>query len=176
MNLERFELADVHAPDRLARKVHEQLGKCDGAVPVDEIALALDIVEVRRDALDGVEGVLLTDAARSAGAIFVNNTRGQRRARVSNAYELGHFLMEQHVLSNDVGFGCTPADMRERRVAVRHHKQETEANTFAIGLLAPTFKLAPTLADDPDLRSLRDLAASLDISMEALVPLSSTCR
>jgi hypothetical protein len=169
LNLERFELADIHAPDRLARKVHEQIGKCDGPVPVDDIAYALDITEVRREALDGMEGMLLTDTARTTGAILVNNVRGLRRARFSIAHELGHFLMERHVLSSGAGFGCTADDMNERRVKARHHRQETEANAFAIGLLAPSYKLAPAFATDPDLKDLRVLSRDLDISMEALV-------
>jgi len=169
LNLERFELADIHVPDRLAHKVHEQVGRSDGPVPVDDIAHALDITEVRREALDGMEGMLLTDRARSTGAILVNTARGLRRARFSIAHELGHFLLERHVLSSGVGFGCTADDMNERRVGAQNHWQETEANTFAINLLAPSYKLVPALANDPDLDALRVLARDLDISMEALV-------
>jgi hypothetical protein len=75
--------------------------------------------------------------------------------------------MERHILSGDMGFSCTSGDMREQRIQARHQKQETEANQFAIALLAPPYKLAPTLATDPDVRIVIALAASLDLSLEA---------
>lgn len=139
----------------------------DGAVPVEDIARALDISEVRREILQGVEGVLLTNAVRSEGKILVNTARSEGRVRFSIAHEIGHFVMERHVLSADMGFSCTTSDMRERRIQVRHQKQETEANQFAIALLAPSYKLAPTLAADPDIRTILALASSIDLSLEA---------
>lgn len=169
MTLARFDLADINAPDPLARTIHDLIGKCHGPIPVDDLAYALDITEVRREALDGMEGMLLTDAARTTGAILVNTSHGLRRARFSIAHELGHFLMERHVLSRGAGFGCTYTDMNERQMKARHQRQETEANTFAINLLAPSYKLAPVLRNAPDLKDIRALARELDISVEALV-------
>lgn len=139
----------------------------DGAVPIDQIACALDITEVKREILDGLEGLLLTDTTRSQGMILANASRGERRARFSIAHEIGHFLMERHVLSAGMGFHCSASDMREQRMKDRHQRQEAEANQFAIGLLAPTYKLGATLAEDPDIRPIHTLATALDLSIEA---------
>ena len=54
------------------------MGPLAGAVPVDEIAFGLGISEVRQEALDGCEGILLTDRVRSVGKILVNSGRGSQ--------------------------------------------------------------------------------------------------
>lgn len=167
LKLDRIDLADIHVPERLAGAIHDQVGLLDTAVPVDEIARRLDISEVRKEPLDGVEGMLLTDRVRSVGSILVNTARGDRRARFSIAHELGHFLMERHVLSGEEGFRCSRQDMREVRDDTRHHKQEAEANRFAISLLAPEYKMRICLGTDPDLRAIQGLSDRLDLSREA---------
>ena len=169
LKLDRIDLADIHAPQRLAGAIHDQLGKLDTAIPVEKIACSLDIGEVRKAHLDGVEGMLLTDRVSSCGAILVNIAHGARRARFSVAHELGHFLMERHVLSKDDGFRCTARDMREERDDTRHHKQEAEANHFAIALLAPVYKMRACLDDDPDLSKLQMNSDELDLSLEATI-------
>src|SRR5690606_11912345 len=83
LKLDRVDLADIHAPATLARVLHGLIGQIDGPIPVAEIARALDIVEVREGALDGCEGVLITDRQRSRGSILVNNKRGAQAARFS---------------------------------------------------------------------------------------------
>ncbi|MDI3335666.1 ImmA/IrrE family metallo-endopeptidase [Defluviimonas aestuarii] len=113
--------------------------------------------------------MLLTDRVRSFGAILVNMAHGARRARFSIAHELGHFLMERHDLSKDDGFRCTARDMREERDDTRHHKQEAEANHFAIALLAPVYKMLTCIDDDPDLRKLQMNSDELDLSLEATI-------
>ncbi|MFZ3585089.1 ImmA/IrrE family metallo-endopeptidase [Loktanella sp. DJP18] len=113
--------------------------------------------------------MLLTDAVRSTGAILANTAKGSRRARFTVAHELGHFLMERHVLSNPSGFRCIADDMRETQEGRRDLRQETQANQFAIGLLAPGYLVNPLLSPDPDLRDAQRLSALLDISLEACV-------
>lgn len=113
--------------------------------------------------------MLLTDTTRSFGSILVNMAHGPRRARFSISHELGHFLLERHVLSQDNGFRCTSRDMREARDDTRHHKQEAEANQFAIALLAPAYRMRPCLGDDPDLRKLQMNSDELDLSLEATI-------
>jgi Zn-dependent peptidase ImmA (M78 family) len=113
--------------------------------------------------------MLLTNRARGFGSILVNMAHGARRARFSIGHELGHFLLERHVLSQDNGFRCTSRDMREVRDDTRHRMQEAEANHFAIALLAPVYKMRPCLDDDPDLRTLQKTADALDLSLEATI-------
>jgi hypothetical protein len=139
----------------------------DRAVPVLEIARALDIDEVRQVPLDGAEGVLLTDRVRSRGRILVNSTRGRRSARFGIAHELGHFLLERHELLPTQTMFCRRTDMRETRSDGRHRRQETEANRFAIGLLAPASLTAPILAGQPEIGLALALKDRLDISLEA---------
>lgn len=169
MNLDRIDLADIHAPHRLARALHDQLGRIAPPVPVIEIAQALDIAEIRIDVFDGFEGMLLTDRARSTGAILANKRHGKRRARFTVAHELGHFLMERHVLSDQQGFRCSSNDLREPREGRRDLRQESEANRFAIELLAPPSLVEGHLSQEPDLRDAQSMRNELDVSLEACV-------
>ncbi|KUJ76892.1 hypothetical protein AVO45_10385 [Ruegeria marisrubri] len=167
--MDRIDLADIHHPAVLARTIHKLLAKRDGAVPVQDIAVALDIAEVRLDRFEGFEGMLLTDTVRSTGCILANNSKGRRRARFTIAHELGHFLMERHQLSAATGFTCSAQNMRETRDGRQHLRQETQANQFAIELLAPDYLMDPYYSDDPDLRDVQRLRDHLDVSLEACV-------
>ena len=146
MKLDRIELTDIHTPMALARAVHHQLGDTATPVPVVEIARALDIPEVTTGRFDGFEGMLLTNRVRSKGAILANTRHGHRRARFTIAHELGHFLMERHVLTDITGFRCRSVDMRETRESRQEFKQEVQANQFAIELLAPAPKFESCLS------------------------------
>lgn len=136
-------------------------------MPVDQIARALGIEGIRREALDGCEGVLLTDKVRSRGSILVNSGRGPQAARFGIAHELGHFLLERHVLGLGGTFTCTQGDLRETRTARQHKRQEVEANEFAIGLLVPDNLLLPFLTLQPEISAAAALRTKLDISLEA---------
>lgn len=141
----------------------------DQAIPVVEVALALDIHDLRLHPFDGFEGMLLTNRSRSIGGILANTSKGRRRTRFTVAHELGHFLMERHVLSDDRGFQCRAQDMRETREGHQHVRQESQANQFAIELLAPAYLTAPVLSSDPDLRDAQRMRDYLDLSLEACV-------
>lgn len=167
--LNRIDLADIHTPKRLAGMVLDMLGPLDGAVPVVQVAEALDISAVRIDRFDGFEGMLLTDRRRTDGVILANTQGGDRRARFTVAHELGHFLMERHQPSDQGSFRCMPSDMRVRSKAEQHYRQEAEANRFAIELLAPARLAAPLLVDPPDLRHALLMRDLLDLSLEACV-------
>lgn len=149
------------------RALHGLIGQIDGPIPVAEVARALDIVEVRECPLDGCEGVLLTDRTRRNGSILVNNRRGAQAARFSIAHELGHFLLERHVLGIEDRLVCTVSDLRESRTMRQHNKQEVEANEFAIGLLVPGYAAAPTLNADPEIEAVVQMQKRFDISLEA---------
>nr|WP_277922969.1 ImmA/IrrE family metallo-endopeptidase [Tabrizicola soli] len=110
---------------------------------------------------------MLTDRVRSIGKILVNSARGPQAARFGIAHELGHFLLERHVLGLGDTFTCSLKDMRETRTARLHERQEVEANAFAIGLLVPDDQLAPFLNEHPDISSVAGLRTKLDISLEA---------
>lgn len=171
MILNRIELADILGPIRMAQAVHAQLPFAEGPVPVLQIASALGIEAMRVQPFDGFEGMLLTDNRRSMGAILANNTHGKRRARFTIGHELGHFLLERHLLTNGDGFQCRAADMREVDPSAegQHRRQEAEANQFAAELLAPRHLMRRMLNGDPDLESVLEAAMALDISFEVCV-------
>ena len=171
LKLDRVALADIALPTDMAAAVHRQVGTLTGAVPVEKIALALDIYEVRQELLDGLEGVLLADQRRNYGIILVNKRWGSRRARFSVAHELGHFLLEHHRFESERGFACDRADMFERGKDTLHQRQEREANSFAIELLAPAYLMKRYLRQDADLGAPLQARQHLEISFEA-----ATCR
>jgi hypothetical protein len=154
---------------RLAGAIHDQLGATTGAVPVERIAQALDILEVRREPLRNIQGALITTPERGYGQILVNDDSTARRQRFTIAHELGHFLNGSHRQTADGGFCCTSADMRVglRGADGDHARQEAEANAFAIELLAPVRRLERHLRRPANLEAVLAIAEEFDISREA---------
>ena len=170
LTLDRMALDDVGAnPARLAAAIHVQLGETSSAVPVFEIARALDIIEIRSEPLDNFEGALLTDPERSFGSILLNRRSSPQRRRFTAGHELLHFLSPAHIPHDTTGFRCRRTDMTEsqRDSQDRHRRQEAEANAFAIELLAPRQRIKRHLHGLPDLAAVLAMAAELDISKEA---------
>src|SRR3712207_5591168 len=97
LDLDRMRLEDVGAnPERLAEAIHDQLPGIGGAVPVHDIARALDIVEIREEPLTSFEGALITSPEKDRGAILVNALSSPQRRRYTVGHELGHFLNPWH--------------------------------------------------------------------------------
>jgi Zn-dependent peptidase ImmA (M78 family) len=159
-------------PDKLAEAIHAQLKLRSGAVPVHAIARALDIAEIREERLPGMEGALVMLLDRNQGAIFANARSSSRRRRFTIAHELGHFLNPWHEPASPMAFACTAEDLRTTwrdlpRDSNRHWQQESQANRFAIELLAPASRVRPYLKGIPGLDRVIAAATDLDISREA---------
>jgi predicted Zn-dependent protease len=156
-------------PVRLARAIHRQLGVLPGAIPIHEIARALDITHIRAEPLTNFEGALVTMAERDTGAILVNANASRRRQRFTVAHELGHFLSLSHQPTHQSGFWCNKADLSQRPLPGlnRHRRQEGEANTFAIELAAPDYHFTHVRSGTPDLQHVVEIAALLHLSREA---------
>lgn len=170
ISLDRMALDDVGAnPQRLAEAIHRQLGESRGPVAVREIAMALDIHEIREERLTDIEAALVTTPERGDGSILVNLNSSRQRRRFSIGHELCHFLNPLHQPTSPEGFRCTRADMMATAHddQSRHLRQEAEANSFSIELLAPRARVQSYLRSDPDLSEALRLAADLDISREA---------
>lgn len=170
ITLSRIDLDDVGVnPRRLAEAIHIQLGERAGAVPVREIAAALDIHEIREEVLTSIEAALVTTPERDCGSILVNMRSGPQRRRFSIGHELYHFLNPFHVPSSANGFWCSRSDMviATPTDTDRHLRQESEANAFSIELLAPRRRMRGYLRAKPDLSEVLRAAADLDISREA---------
>jgi Zn-dependent peptidase ImmA (M78 family) len=172
--LDRMEVEEAGAePSRLAAAIHAQLRELDRAVPVHAIAAALDITEIREVPVTSFEGALIMRPDRGEGSILVNSRSSRQRQRFTIAHELGHFLNVWHRPTNSAGmFTCRVQDLAQpwshrSREKDRHKVQESEANRFAIELLAPRFRIKPFLKGIPDLGHVTDIASRLDLSREA---------
>lgn len=168
MELDRIEIESAGSDaERLAAALLKQLPDLEGRVPIDEIALALDILQIVEAPLVGVEGCLQTDAHKSQGQIVLREGRSPRRTRYTIAHELGHFLNERHRPTDAVGFACTAQDMRSpAREGVRL-RQEREANAFAIEVLTPRRLLARHLKLSADLEHVLKISDRFDVSRAA---------
>lgn len=168
MRLDRIEIEEAgQNPAQLAKAIHAQLGLDDGPVPVFDIARELDITDIRTVPLKGFEAALITTPERDVGAIALNADSSPRRRNFSLAHELGHFLSLWHKPVGDGAFQCSRKDMVERQQHNRHLRQETEANRFAIELLAPMRLMKPFLKPEPDLSQIIAVGERLDISKAA---------
>lgn len=156
-------------PTAKALAIHQQLGMRTGAVPVYEIARTLDIEEIHEKPLGSFEGALVTDPERDFGFIIVNSQSSSERRRFSLAHELGHFLCAWHVQTTETGFACKRSDMTFPSGAEQHKRQESEANAFAIELLAPADCVRPYLRRLPDLEHPLAMRRELKISKAAAV-------
>jgi Zn-dependent peptidase ImmA (M78 family) len=172
--LDRMEIEEAGPnPERLGAAIHRQLGMKRGAVAVEAIAEALDIVEIRLEPMRGLEGALIMTDDRNVGSIVVNGHSNPRRRRFTLAHELGHFLNPWHRPSDPSGgFSCTRGDLgsgwqKRSGPASQHIAQEIEANCFAIELLAPPWLLRPYLRGIPDLAKVVALADGIGLSREA---------
>ena len=65
LTLDRMAIEEAGSnPEKLAEALHRQLNYSTGKVPIEEIATALDIAEVRHEKLESFEGALLTTPER----------------------------------------------------------------------------------------------------------------
>jgi len=167
--LDRMRVEDVGLnPQRLAEAIHEQLARDSGPVPVRDVALALDIEEIREKPLTSLEAALVTTPERNCGRILLNSNSSRQRRRFSLGHELLHFLNPCHEQTAPDGFQCSRSDMRVSSATQnRHLRQEAEANAFAIELLTPRSRLKPMLRSSPDLENVLKIADEFDISKEA---------
>ena len=167
LQLSRMDIEEAGSnPDKLAEAIHNQLQASGsiGFVPIESIAKALDIVEIRAEPLDTFEGALITTQQRSVGKVLVNSLSAAPRRRFTIAHELCHFLNPSHrPLQNTDDIGSWSALTKP----TRHERQEREANRFAIELLAPSHLIKARLEHSADLQYVLALAHQLNISKEA---------
>lgn len=165
-------LDDVcHDPVLTAARLHEQIGRVNtGSIPVEKIALNLDITKIRKNEITNFEGGLITNSNRTHGEIIVNAAGGLNRQRYTIAHELYHYLNHYHDTMTDDGFICSSGDMINRftQTNPRHCQQERQANLFAIEFLAPRYRVQPYLKKPPCLAHINEMGKSLRVSKEAI--------
>ena len=168
LKLDRMSVEEAGAnAERLAAAIHAQLPDLVPPVPVEMIALALGIEEIRVEPLQGFEAALVTTLEKGRGAILVNANSSPRRRRYSIGHELGHFLNPWHQPLQSQGFYCKRADMVVADGKSRHLRQEAEANRFAIEVLAPRRLVKHHFARAAGLEHALAMARELDISKAA---------
>lgn len=168
--LSRMDLADVGSPEALIIALLRQAPTLPIPVPVDDVARALDIEEIRYAATDGFEGSLICTPDKNRAVIIVNSRSSRQRQRHSLGHELGHFLIPTH------GFGeatltCSSTDLRRLnfRRGDSAARKEAEANRFASLLLMPPpyFQKDIDRLRACDISHILRLAARYDVSREA---------
>ncbi len=171
MALTRMDLADIGNPDDLAKAIFEMWPDMPIPVPVEQVAAELDISDIEELTTDGFVGALVTDTARSFGAILVASGMHNVRRRFTIGHELGHFLCPWHKPRHGDRFLCSTADMVNASTARRDAAQrmEVEANRFAAGLLLPEKSFLQNIRkkSGPDIEHILELAIKYDTSKEA---------
>ncbi len=104
LKISRVDLADFDSPERIVQEIDRLIPDIPIPVPVDELALTLDIISIEALETEGFEGGLLTDADKSEGIILVNKDSTLQRRRFTISHELGHFLCFWHKPPSVTGF------------------------------------------------------------------------
>jgi hypothetical protein len=172
ITLDRMALADLASPAALVQGLLKQLPDIPIPVPIEEIARALDINDIKPLTTKGFEGGLVTDTTKSEGTILVNQNNSRGRQRFTIGHELGHFLSPWHEPATPDGFLCMSRDFVATDVRARDKvkRMEAEANRFSAGLLMPMLPLRKDLRrlGGPELAHIVTLADTYDVSKEAL--------
>ena len=87
-------------------------GNLKGSVQLNDIATALNIIEIRYVPLTSFEGALLTTPERRNGSILINSNARPERQRFTLGHELGHYLNVWHEPPDDGGFMCKSAEVK----------------------------------------------------------------
>ena len=129
----RMKLSDLGSPEALASCIINHFPDITAPVPLQRIAAAVGIVDIRAQKTGSFEGVLVTTSAKSTGSIAYNEASSPERSRFTIAHELGHFLMPLHGENAQ----CAKTDMGVLTTKDSSRARETEANRFAAELLMP---------------------------------------
>ncbi|MDB5969068.1 MAG: hypothetical protein JWQ90_1518 [Hydrocarboniphaga sp.] len=166
-----MELADCGSLEKIADEIFRQMSEIPTPVPIEDIALALDIADIRGLEADGFEGGLVTDAERSSGAILVKEGSSLERRRFTVGHELGHFLCTWHQPPANDGFRCSTGDMRKTITGQvdRLADIEVQANRFSVLLLLPAVAISRDLKKKAgvDIEHILYLAGRYQMSKEA---------
>lgn len=171
----RLDLDGTYSPNGLVAKILEVEPELEIPVPIEQLARLLDISEIQELQTDGFEGGLITDEARSFGAILVRKGVNERRRRFTIAHELAHFLIVHHRPRNpDEGFLCDRKAMQLWDTATKdaYYKMEAEANRFAALLLMPP----PVLRQILSRQCYQSIATVLEIAEKFFVSKEAAAR
>lgn len=162
VKIDLVELADLARPEQLVEELLRQNPELPIPVPVEAVATAVGIEELKAVPSDRFEGSLICDAAKSRGVILYNGSRRRTRQRFTIAHELGHFLLPWQRRTT---FECSTSDLVAHGAS---NDWEAQANEFAAQLLIPSKHLkrrAQTLGE-PEIQHIVALGAHFETSVE----------
>ncbi|MCB1470130.1 MAG: ImmA/IrrE family metallo-endopeptidase [Rhizobiaceae bacterium] len=171
MQITRLDLDGTGSPEGLVTKILKAEPGLTYPVPIEELAAALDIIEIGELETEGFEGSLLMDAHRANGIILVNKSASAGRRRFTIGHELGHFLIPTHKPVVGDAFLCSRDDMRlwSGPQQDAYARMEVEANRFAALILMPPPMLRAYLTKrgDPNLAVVLSLHGDFATSKDA---------
>lgn len=129
---------------------------------IDIEAIAFDSgINVLYESLNGCEAALVGFGSNAIATISPSSSRG--RERFSVAHEIGHWLLHR-----GKSFRCRVDDIVQNYSA--DILLEKEADEFASHLLMPTALFQPAIkaANRPGLNDLQEIAATFEVSLQAV--------
>jgi Zn-dependent peptidase ImmA (M78 family) len=169
--LDQMELDDHKTPAAVVEEILRQNPDIQYPFPLEELAALAGIETIGEMTTASFEGMLITNAEKSRGAILVKAKTQPRRRRFTIAHELGHYLLPWH---RQETFSCKSSDIKDSgdgRIKTDGVNIEVEANSFASQLLMPSSAFARIMHDygNPELIDITDLSNTFDVSFEAAV-------
>lgn len=174
LTIDRSDLADTAQPDKLAEliigQLRPQLPKLL-PLPVEEVAKACGILEIRPFETDAFEGGLIQDEHKENGFILVKAGQRTDRTRFTVAHELGHFVNLRHFApAGTEKLLCSKADLLAAGAGLnKRFGMEAQANEFAACLLMPRAQIAPLpfMKGSPEISRILALQELCQVSKEA---------
>ena len=171
MQVTRLDLDGTGSPLGLVGKILEAEPNIVIPVPIEKLALRLDIQDISELTTEGFEGGLITDDVRSSGIVLVRKGMNRHRRRFTIGHELGHFLIPTHRPATPQGFFCSTRDFNKwsTNQQDRAVKMEAEANRFAAAILLPPPHLRRVMNGfgNPHLEQALSIHEHFDVSKEA---------
>lgn len=166
-------MADTAQPARLAEilisQVQPQLPQLL-PLPIEDVARACGILEIKPLETDGFEGGLIQDEVKKHGYVLIKAGRHESRTRFTVAHELGHFVNLRHVAKHGQSqLLCSKEDMQASGVQKDRLGMEAQANEFAANVLMPKSILGtqPFMQGSAELGRILQLQALCNVSKEA---------
>ena len=167
INLDLIEFADLVRPIEIVNQIFSQNQWINGAIPLEEIAFAAGIKEIKLASLKGFEGTLLANAEKTEGVIVINNGVKLDRQRFTLGHELGHFMIPRHGHQMQ----CSSADLSARSIPhmATNLVIEAEANEFSAELLMPKnlVKQQEWFKTTPSIEGVLAFAKKFEVSFQA---------
>jgi Zn-dependent peptidase ImmA (M78 family) len=170
MKIKRFDLTGADSPVELVQRILKVEPGLKPPIPIDDLAMQLDIIAITSLEIEGYEASLVADDKRSNGSILVNKEARGGRRRYAIGHELGHFLLAAHRPVRPGQFLCSRNDMSTwtAQPTDRYAQMEVEANLFAALLLMPPPILRAYLRGlGPDLGDLDKMTVEFGVSKDA---------